>query len=71
MTTDELRKKLGLKPTELLTNHAGMTADLLEVKGDIAVLGVLDTGRIIEVPISQLVRTRSEAKTIDKKLRKK
>lgn len=44
---EELRKRLGLKSDQLLTNSVGMTADLLGVDETHAQLGVLDTGCVI------------------------
>lgn len=67
---EELRKRLGLAPDQLLTNSAGETADLLGADETHARLGVLDTGRIISVPLIQLCPSMAEARKVERKLRK-
>jgi len=56
MNIQELRSKLGLKRGQLLTNSDGQLADLLDVKGDKAILGILSQRNPIEVPIKNLIK---------------
>lgn len=69
MTIEKLREELGLAPNQLLTNSAGQTADLLSCDETHASLGVLDTGRIIRVPLVQLCPSMEEAEKVEKELR--
>jgi hypothetical protein len=62
MTLQEVKEQLGLKPGELLQNLRGQVADLLEVQGENAVLGVLDTGKTIQVPLGMLVKDATTAR---------
>lgn len=47
---EKLRADIGLKNGELLTNSSGEVADILSVDGDTVTLGVVSSGRVIQVP---------------------
>ena len=60
-TLKQLRKRLGLKPKELIQSSNGQLGDLLDVTGGIATISVIGTGEIAKVSISDL-RSRKQAK---------
>ncbi len=63
MTPDELRAKLGMTPGQLLTNTNGQLADILEVRGQTVILGIIDTGKTVEVPLCFVVKEKPNLST--------
>ena len=63
MSVEEVRKKMGLSPGQLLRNPSGFTGDLLTVEGEFAIIGVLETGKTQKVPLSKLL-TAEKGKSI-------
>ncbi len=55
MTTEELRKSLGLKEGQLLTNAQGMKADILAVKDGQVLLGILHLAKPQWVPLKNIL----------------
>lgn len=60
MTTDELRKSLGMGPNELLTNSSGAVADILAIDGEHVILGVIATGQEIRIPLNMILPEKPE-----------
>jgi hypothetical protein len=56
MNINELKKKIGLKKGQLLTCGSGILADLLDVRNNVAYLGILATGKVVEVSVDNLIR---------------
>ena len=54
MTEEELREKCGMKKGELIDTNIGLL-DILGVRGDIALIGVLATGKIIEESVESVI----------------
>lgn len=55
-TVEELRQWLELSPGQLLTNSVGQHADILSVNSNGTVnLGVLNTGKIVCVPLAHIL----------------
>jgi len=54
MTEEELREKCGMKKGELIDTNIGLL-DILGVRGDTALIGVLATGKIIEESVESVI----------------
>ncbi|MFW9872252.1 MAG: hypothetical protein ACFFG0_04045 [Candidatus Thorarchaeota archaeon] len=55
MTEEELRKKCGLKPRELLDTNLGFL-EILNVRNDIVTLGVLETGQYLQDSCKSVIK---------------
>ncbi len=69
MALNKLKERLGLRPDGLLQSSDGQLGDLLGVEGEIATIGVIGTGQVIQVPISNLIAGHQARKDLMSKMR--